>query len=580
MMVISCSYKGETQGEHKSELQSDEPHLLDSDGDLDPDFVEKNNGTDPFMANIPIFKGEYFQELKIITHLHHPKTNQSETVSLQVKKNVVSENGTPFEERDYLTRGTQYLVEKNALLAKRSNYNSHHFTGNISSDDIGYYAPPRLNDLKVFPFSQRVNDLSKRYELEEMEFFISNLVFFEFSRGITFTDLVFDLYWFDNSKEEFKLIDSDYPSGTYSFNSNHLIPLRFNTKNNELIRKIATTGGRFIYLKLRDFKVSETGLSYKSLLEKVLEKTVPLLYFDGEKEDVFYVGKNSTPLDLTTILDSVFREDYLVSGSRVARIKRNHEKNELMRDPFGEALVENYKFQILTNEILNTPFSFNFLPGDFITLSYLSNSSPFGLVPTYFGTRISSERKESIKTIKILKSQVEDFRINLRPYEVRFPKITIDPLLPCPDSSNREICWKYSYEDIARKGVQGLPITGIINLKINNIEFYLDDLINSKDAIFRIKNSEVIEIKLKDTILTKIPESENLSITISTIPRKKLVCEGIKICESSGLSCEKFNHNPPPCEESEQSPFFIIQDKTQKSLREISGEAFLSIEYL
>jgi hypothetical protein len=452
--------------------------------------------------------------------------------------------------------------------------------GDFSGDDLGHYAPPRMNDLQIFPFSERISELMKSHEFDEIEFFISNRLNYEFSGAKTYTDLVFDLFWYNDSKHEFSLIGTDYLEGIYSFNSDSSVPLSFKTTDKDLVRQISLSGGRFIFLKLRDFKIIETGKFYKQLLGSVKEKSVPIIFFDGEKEVIQYVGTNGKPVGLKKILKEAIFDEVQIYNSKIVRIGQKSEKVELMRDPYGESSLTQYRFQLLTNEIANNPHAYSFNPGDIIGISYVSSSDPFGLIPSYFGAKISSNEEKVIKTIKVMSSNFLDLRLNLRPENVNYTRSVPGNYIPCANSTNSKLCWMYRSENINLKGAQALPITGLINIKINDKEFRLDDLLSSKDAIYRIKNSQVIEIKFKESLLTKISDTNGLTISFSTRPRIKVSCEGLKICESRTDSCERFLNNPPACEESGEFDSYSIIDKTHKTMSPVIGDGFFSIEYI
>ena len=572
----SCSFKNP---EDSKNLKS-QSNMQDSDGDYQTDLEEKQSGSNPFLADIPTFEGEFFEEMKVTTHFHNPKTNKNDSVTFQVRKNQTSENGTPFEERDFLTKGSQFLIEQNELLAKRSNYKASYQVGEYNGNDIGYYAPPRMNDLKIFPFSERISDLSQTHEFEEIEFFISNRMNYGFKGAKTYTDLVFDLYWYNNLTHEFMLIGTDFLSGIYQFNSDSSVPLSFRTTDKELTRMISISGGRFLYLKLRDFKIIETNKFYKQILSSVKEKSIPVLFFDGDNEVIRFVGTNGKTSDLSQILKKALSDEVQIYNSKIVRIGQKSEKEELARDPFGESSINHFRFQLLTNEIANSPFTYSFGPGDILGISYVTSSDPYALVPSYYGARISSEETRDIKTIKIMTSSFKDLRLNLRPGSVKYTRTDPSHLIPCPYTSAQGLCWSYKSEEILLKGVQALAVAGILTIKINDKEFRLDDLLASKDALFRQKNGEVIEIKFKDSLLNKIPESNGLTISFSASPSLHLNCDGVKICESNNNSCEKFLNNPPSCEAKGEFESYSIIDKTKKFSTPLVGNAFFSIEYI
>ncbi len=576
LQIIGCSFKNPADNKTSTQLNVDSSNL-DSDGDgiLDSDEVAK--GLNAFVANIPSFQGEFFSEMKLTTSFYDRATNKSKDVSFQVRKNVTRENGTPVEERDFLAQGTQFLTEQNALLAKKSNFKLSSLILDITEETIGLYAPPRMNDLQIFPFSEKVMDLSTSHQFESMDFAISNRMKFNYINSQTYTDLVFDLFWYDDNQKSFKLIGTDFLSGSYLFNEEYVVPLQFSSNDKDLVREISLSGGRFLYLKLRDFKIQETGKFYRQILTQVKEKSVPVLYYDGETEVLKYVGVNGKSAGLVQILNNSLSEKFYISNSKILSIGKKVEQTTIERTPFNEGEAVQYQWQILTNEISNNPFGYSFGPGDVITLSYLSSEGRFNLIPSYIGASISSSLPKAIKTIKVLSSNLGDIRLNLRPHSVTYSKQNISRLLPCNIAN---LCWQYSSETATVTGVEALQLSGLIYLTINGIEFRLDDLISSKDALFRIKNSEVIEVKLKNSLISKLPRSNGLAISFSIKPSLVTTCSGVKTCTSPRQDCDRYLASPPTCNEANNSELYQIHDLTQKSLMPITGDGFLSIEYI
>ena len=156
---------------------------------------------------------------------------------------------------------------------------------------------------------------------------------------------------------------------------------------------------------------------------------------------------------------------------------------------------------------------------------------------------------------------------------VTYPKISITPC-------ESRFCWEYQTKITSAHGIEALPVMALIYLKINNQEFRLDHLVNSGDASLRIKNSEIIQLKINNNILKKIPSSSGLTISFSTRSSIIKSCEGKKYCESPGSSCERFLIAPPTCEDSGNYEGFSIIDRTIDKSSEVSGETFFSIEYI
>jgi hypothetical protein len=579
-LISSCSFKKpDAEGKYQNSLTATANQ--DSDGDGKSDSIEINEGLDPFVADVPIFSGSFFQEMKVTTNFYEPIRNSEESVSFQVRQDLASENGIPYEERDFLDSGSEFISEQNALLAKRSSYRAFHQTQDLGPDQLGYFSPPRMNDLKIFPYSNRVALLSQTHDFEEIEFSIMNRLNFSFKGAKkTYTDIVINLYWYDEQTREFKVIGSDFLKGVYEFNHDYLVPLNFKTNNKNLVKMISINGGRFLYLKVMDFKVIELNRFYKQILSGVQEKSVPVLISNKNKPILKYIGINGRPTQLKRIIDLATSNTSQIYNNEIVRIEDETNSTTIENDPYGDkGKVEN-KWFLLTSEITNSPFSYSFSPRDVINLTYLSSASPNGLIPSYFGNIATTESYQTLKTIKILKNNFIDLRLNLRPSFAVVPMNKASRLLACNATPLSKSCFEYSHEVKSLKGIQALQASAILYLTINNVEFRLDQLIEQKLASFRVKNSEVIEIKLNEPLLLKIPESNGITITFSTRPTNLFGCTGIKICESNGSSCDKFLPTPPSCTEDTQGINYVLKDLTQKTPYPVSAEMFFSVEYI
>lgn len=569
-----CSFKPTDEDKQLQQLTANE--AMDSDGDGKTDLEEQKSGENPFIADVPIFNGDFFQEMKVTTFLYNPGNNNEETVSFQVRKDFASENGTPYEERDFLSQSTQYILEQNSLLAKRSSYRGFHQVSDIGNDQLEYYSSPRMNDLKIFPYSSRIALLSETHQFEGIEFSVLNRLNFSFKGAQTFTDITINLYWFDDQRREFILIGSDFLKGVYQFNRDYHVPLTFKSNDKSLVKSISINGGRYLYLKVVDFKIVEMNRFYGQILDGVKEKSIPVMV----SARVQHIGLNGRPTDLKTILDRAVIDQVQIINNKIVRIGTQNDSVTIENDPYGDRSEVENKWFLLTNEIGNNPFSYSFSPQDTIALSYLSNRNSLDIIPSYFGSIASTENYQILKTINVLKNNFLDIRLNLRPSFVTYPINSVTRLLTCNSTPLSKSCFEFKHEVKTLKGIQALKASSFIYVMINDTEFRLDQLIDQKHASFRVKNSEVIEIKFNESLISKFSESNGITITFSTKSTKAQGCTGMKICESNQNGCEKYGSAFPTCEEEAQNNFYILKDLTQKTFYPISGETFFSIEYI
>lgn len=576
----SCSFKKSQDAANKSISPLESSWIKDIDGDGIENLEESNLSTSPFVADIPEFRGEYFEEMIVTTHLFNLNTNKTTSLSFEVKRNQTSENGSPIEERDFLSKSTQFIFEQNSLIARKNDYKSSHHSSHLNIEDLGFYAAPRMNDLKIFPFSENLQEKLSNSEFDELVIYTSNRLNFSYMKQFDYSDLVYDLYWYNHQNQEMIKLGTSFLNGTYQFNRVYHVQLKFKTNDRELIREISLTGGRFLYLKLRDFKIIQNNTFYGQIIENVNQRCIGIATHDGSEEKIKYVASSNKFLKLEEILKLGLKEDYLISGGKINRIGRFGSETTLERSPYGENQTIKSIWHILTGEINNSPFQYSYSPGDVVTLNYLKESSNEGIIPKYFSSKINSNLPTHIKTIKIFSSDLQNIRINIAPKWVKSLHTATEKYLPCHDDNHQKYCWSYKSELKTLQGIQALPIMGLVELKINNSSFKLDDLINEKLAKFRIKNSEILEIKLLPSILSKFEETAGLTITFSISPKHSFSCDGKKSCESTDGQCQIFESSPPQCSDISKQGRYTIIDQLTHTSSPIQGEGFLSIEYL
>lgn len=569
----ACSFK--KQDDNRSVTLNEELRS-ESNQDSDGDLILDNEDISPFVADLPFFEGDFFQEMKVTTHFYNSVDHRSDSATFHVKKDLTALNGVPAEERDFLGNSSQFLFEESAISIKRNSLKGFHYTIDHSIEDLGYYSAPRLNDAKVFPYSQKISTLSKSYQFEAIDISIVSRLRMNYERASFYKDIWFDLYWYDDMSRSFRLIDSALLNGSFNFNQDYTVSLQFRSSNAKLTKEISEGGGRFIYLKVRDFNIPHQGYFYNQLLDSVKTKSVGVMYSDGMNTQLKFIGINSQPQSLKTIFERFALPEYSIDGSEILKVGTKTNFTGLEHDPYGmNSLVEN-KWFISTNEISNNPFSYSFSPKDLVVLSYLSNSQFSDIIPSYFGITMNSKSTDIQKTIKILKQNLKDLRINLRPITVTTPVNTSTVQL----CEGHKVCFTYNYTVRTLSGLNAFPGTSFIFLTINSKEFSLAELISKKLAEVRLKNSQFYEIRLTGGILNSIPDSNGVTITFTAKPAIVNGCTGTKYCESAGDGCQRLLTYPPSCEESGDHTGYTLKDFTKKTPHEVTGEMFLSVEFI
>ena len=577
LFLASCSFKHNSDLD-KQNQDSIEVKNLDSDGDGILDLLEDSRNGAKYIANIPVFTGDLFQEFKLTTTLYNMSNHAEENISFQVRKDLISENGISFEDRDYLSNSNQFLFEQSARLAKLNSYWGFHLPSEVTHDQLSYYSAPRMNNLKTFPYSKRLVETNLTHEFEEIQMSISSQMSFEYDSAVSYSDVSINLYWFNDKTNSFEIVGSQVLEGVYKFNKNYNIPLSFTSKNKNLVRSISLNAGRFLYLRIIDFRIIESNKFYNQLLSSVSEKSIPLMVKTNELTKLIYVGLNGKTATLETILNKANIGKIQIRNSSVVRVGDTSnvqalEENLLSKGSFTK------KWYLLTNEINSNPTTYSFSPQDVLSLSYISKENSFDLIPTYFGSIIDSTKPQTIKTIILSKSNFSDLRINIKPEFVTAPINTMTSRVECFMSSLSKRCFDFKNNVKTLKGIDALLVSSLLYLNINNHEFRLDKLIEQKKAFFKIQNSDFIEIRLSEDLLQELPASDSINLAFSIRPTNLLGCDGLKYCESVDNEC--FNYlTTPSCEVSTMASSYVIKDLTTKTLYPVIGRAFLSLEYI
>lgn len=572
LFQVGCSFK--TPDENKSQINPLKVETSrDSDGDMIPDTDEIKQGSSPYIAQYPEFVGDFFQEMKVTVGFYNQNLHTDKSVTFHVTREMVSENGVPFEERDYLGGQSEYVLEEVATRAKQRSFQGFHISDSLSSESLGLFSPPRLNDKKIFPFSKEVFDSKNAgFDFDSTEFSIVGQIQFKYDLQKTLSDIWLDLLWYDDQKQEFIKIDSFLVKGVYEFNRSYTVPLSFKTTNKFLTKQISEMGGRFLYLKVREFKLNENQTWLSSLMTSIKSKSVPLILSNGEAHTLSYVGIDGGFESLSSILRKGINEEFQVLGNDIVRVGSKTNSVSIVKDLYGINVQDERKWFLFTNPIANNPNQYSFSSSDVLILSYESKLSPFKINPKYLSTLLSATPFDWT-SFKVNKNNIEDIRLHIRPLSYTGPidKITS---VPCPSTSS--VCWNYDYTLENKTGLLAFNAISLIQIKVNQDTYSLYELVNSGKAQFRTKNSETFEFKLSSSVLRDRNETESALISIKSSNTGLVTCKGIKYCSGNDLACRRVLSTPPSCSKSLEN----VSDSTTKTLIPFQASLFIALEYL
>ncbi len=387
-LFSACSFKSEDQGgdmgggktSSTSELKIDP--TADSDGDGVFDGDEFNKGRNPFVAELPDLKVRFLQNYKIEVTYHDKSGDPLKDQKSFVINTDVKDTNPDFKFRVGNVFARNHAQKTAASLGRFSS----HTSGTFEEHDLSWVSYPELDPkffhAKAIEYRDVFNDqniidnikitLSNQARLNESPLF----------REIK--NLKLNFYFLNHETENYELltstsVDKHFQSGIYeSFDVViENVPV-------SLLKEGFFKRGEFIISEVEDFEIPSLSLNYKTLLNSVKAKSVPVLFETPLDEKMFYVAA-SKGISFQNILKSTFDKNYLVKDDVLLKIGQfetnlptfTHLKEVRDKDKLG-------KWFILTNEFKENYLDRLYLPSDRIVLSYLT------------GSNLSSETDESI----------------------------------------------------------------------------------------------------------------------------------------------------------------------------------------
>jgi len=346
LIFVSCS-KGDSKDQgNKTILQeetvqissSEEDLSIDTDGDGVLDHIERKEGTNPLIANIPVIEDYEIKELDVFLEYSNDKTNALEILSWSVRDGRLYLGWDPETPRE-MGRG-QHLIES-LLYSEGVDSIQRDLIHNNQNDELFSFSDPIPYEQEVFEVSQRVLDLKKQgYKAKGLRASLMSRIRVSSDRFDYFKDPVFDIYFKDSAGKIYHL-GRFTNIGTYSFNQESNIRLSLR-EGIWVVEQLANAGGR-LFIKLTDFRIGEDGKSYSKLVREVKEKSIPvnvlILPEDNDllnKARTVYVGSNGKNLEISEILKRASEDNGLggfkFSGAELDNWIISHGRNGVVNE--------------------------------------------------------------------------------------------------------------------------------------------------------------------------------------------------------------------------------------------------------
>lgn len=362
LFIFGCSFKpSEKSTIAQSEIQS----KLDSDGDQ---LVNKMD-EQPYIADIPMFRGEMLEEIKINPSFYNRALDKFEHAEFVIKSededSVIKRSGSY----------TKNIAEDVSAYAERSQNN---LVIPLSREDLNLFSAPIIADGIAHNFMSITSDYeSKGYFLDSVDFEIRNRIHFQSERFKNFRDLILEVYFYDYQTKKMEFLDSFKNTGSFEFNKDHLLDIgSIKTRNIRIMDNSVLKAGKFLFVKIKDFYLPDLKINYSDLLKEVQKKSIPIVLNSPEGFETFYVGVDGRPTDLKEVIQKSLKDSFEIDENRFIKYKEFPVGEYRQDTAEGERINVQSKWHIVTNEINNNPFSYSFLPSDIIVLNYSRSTDP------------------------------------------------------------------------------------------------------------------------------------------------------------------------------------------------------------
>lgn len=360
----------------------------ESDGDGLKDGEELALGRNPFVAELPDLKLQFMKDF----HLTY-----------EVGENLIQIDSL----RDIRSRNFEYRVGDITLfdIAKKTTAHFARYDGLVVGDykdvdltRVSYpYVSPKFIALQSF------NQRKGIYKNPKVVF--TNTLKIDRNKGFqTIANPTLNFHYFNYETGEYDLIAQKKIEKSLFEGVLEKFEITLERLPQRLIEENFLQKGEFITAEIDDFEIPSMGMTYKKLMNSVLEKCIPVTVITPVGTRVYYVALNSSHNHLGQFLKSIYGDNFTIANNELVQVDgltNNLPKFKLLSELANQ--TKNGKWFILINDRINDDiFQYVFKTGDKIVLNYMT------------GDELSSQSyKQSITTLPDLISQknIQDFEI-------------------------------------------------------------------------------------------------------------------------------------------------------------------------
>ena len=385
ILLTSCGFSsGDGSGgginRENVQLQAGE----DQDGDLIPNEVERSQGSDPKVADIPKLRIRFLQNYSLTGKAKNLETGEVEEFLIDTK--------TGRDDPDFKYRVGEVFVRHNAYkeAAKIGRFSGHSW-GEVGERDLSWVRYPHLDPRFYLDKLLKLKKYFNR-DLYEIEALSANLESSARLRDDSLygeiKNLKVNFHYYDYEKESFETIKSKVVEKNFQRGVNETFKVKIDNLPENLVRENFLARGEFILSEVEDYIIPKLEVNYKNLLASVKERTLPIAFNTPLKGERYYVAARGG-VRLSKVLETLFDRDFEIQNdelNKIGQFQNNLPSFEDLSELRGEK--KKGRWFLFTTPLKKHFLDHEFKPGEFLSLSFIT------------GDELSRQKREKIYSFR------------------------------------------------------------------------------------------------------------------------------------------------------------------------------------
>jgi hypothetical protein len=554
-LSTACSFKSSKDDNESTrsvnELKPSDLKKMDSDGDLISDYVEKERGLDPLVANFPKLSVNFLQDYSIKIQFE----DESE-FSIDTK---IARDNPDFKYRI----GELFLRENSHDNAAKYGRFSGVSSGEIKQQDFTWIKYPDIDKDYYFSKTREYKYWSKAKVKETYIELENTLKLMESPLFDTIEEVELNFYYYSYSKEAYVQLHTEKLDRTFQSGIREDFQITIANPPLELIEDTYFRHGEFIISEVKDFYIPSLKLKYSDLMNSIKAKTIPIYKTTPFENDLNYVAIDKNGEKLISILTKLFSDKFSVQEDKLLQVEQ-FANNLPDYDYLHEVSAEDKsgRWFVMTNKIKDQYLKHNFTSSDSITLSYLTGrelSSRINERIYAFSENIQSKEDGKLYAIGNITNNSE---IELSIFFNELEGIQLDvkdgnfyyrpPNCRNCTGTNWSVSAEFQVNSFSGFKQQWFvkdlgEAKSSFEVLINNKVLSLDDLVAQNHATFELKGDEsfsYIHITIKNLHELEVIEAGKENVAFIKIKPLKVgqIGEGVQINKMGGHNIDKVFH--------------------------------------